>query len=125
MLPLRVASVKACAAKTVIVGLSSTTAVTGIAAMSAGPSYSVIASAPTVKVRVASVSKSVPSNISLRVTFVALTRTTSDSRNVTPAIPDTCTALLMSALACVYTPLESVSVTILSLRIVSVKGCGV
>ena len=83
-----------------------------------------MASAPIVKVRVASVSKSVPSNVSGTVTCVSLMRATLNRLNVTPR-PATWTARLMSALDCAYTPEFSVSVTTLSSRVTSVNGCGV
>ena len=91
MLSFKVASVNDRGANAVIVGFSSTAAITGNCATNAAPLYPTIASAPILKVRMASVSKSVPSNINLTFTCVSLTRSTSNLLTVTPVIPDTVT----------------------------------
>ena len=93
--------------------------VTSICVVSEGPLYPAKASAPTVKMRVASVSKSVPSNSSSTVISVLLTRSTP---KVTPSIPDTATASLISESACSYVPPLRVRVTTLSCSVASVNG---
>ena len=70
---------------------------TGSCAMSAGPSYSTMTFAATVKVSVALVLK-LPANSSSKIMIVSLTRSTPNMPMVTPAIPDTVTALSRSKL---------------------------
>ena len=72
----------------------SVTAVTGICAVSGDPLYSAMASAPMVKVRVASVSM-LPSNSNSTVISVSLTRSMPKVPTVTPSMPDTSTASLI------------------------------
>ena len=95
-------------------------AVTGICTVSEGPLYSAMASAPTVKVRLVSVSM-LPSNSSLTVISVSLTRKMpKEEAIVTPSMPDTSTASSMSQRD--HVPPLRVSVTTLSCSVVSVNG---
>ena len=99
---------------------ASVVAVTGICAISEGPLYPTMASAPTVKVRVASVSM-LPSNSSSIVTSVSLTRLMAKVPTVTPGMPATVTASLMSKIRAYVLPLR-MRVTTLSCSVASVNG---